>query len=169
MISFHICNVFSSSDDLLIKSSSRKTEFVCWQLLLVVWPQATQSWRLSSVQFSCSVVPNSLRPHGLQHARLPCPSPIPGACSNSCPSSRWSNPTILFSVVPFFSYLQSSPASGSFPISQFFAGSIPGSGRSPGERNGYPLQYSCLENSMDNGAWQATVQWVAKSWTLLND
>ena len=75
---------------------------------------------LSSVQFSCSVVPTSLRPHGLQRARLPCPSPTPGACSNSCPSSRWSNPTIVLSVVPFFSYLQSSPASGSFPMSQFF-------------------------------------------------
>ena len=71
--------------------------------------------------FSCSVVSNSLRPHELQHARLPCPSPTPGACSNSCPSSGWCHPTILFSVVPFSSCLQSFLASGSFPMSQFFA------------------------------------------------
>ena len=64
---------------------------------------------------------NSLRPHGLQHTRLPCPSPTPGACSHSCPSSWWCHLTILSSVVPFSSCLQSSPASGSFPMSQFFA------------------------------------------------
>ena len=56
---------------------------------------------LSSVQFSLSVVSNSLRPHEPQHGRLPCPSPTPGACSNSCPSSRWWHPTISFSVIPF--------------------------------------------------------------------
>ena len=70
-------------------------------------------------QFSCSVVSDSLQLHGPQHSRLPCPSPTPGACSNSCPSSRWCHPTISSSVVPF-SCLQSSPASGSFPMSQFF-------------------------------------------------
>ena len=59
--------------------------------------------------------------HGLQHARLPCPSPTPKACLNSCPSSRWCHPTISSSVVPFSSHLQSFPASGSFPVSQFFA------------------------------------------------
>ena len=74
----------------------------------------------SSVQFSCSVVSNLLQPRGLQHARLPCPSPTPEAGSNSCPSSRWCHPTILSSVFPFSSYLQSFPASGSFPMSQFF-------------------------------------------------
>ena len=63
---------------------------------------------------------DSLRPHGLQHARLPCPSPIPGAYPNSCPSSQWCYPTISPSVVPFSSLLQSFLASGSFPISQFF-------------------------------------------------
>ena len=57
---------------------------------------------------------DSLRPHGLQHARLPCPSPTPRACSNSCPSSWWCRPTISFSVIPFSSWLQSFPASGSF-------------------------------------------------------
>ena len=72
-------------------------------------------------QFSRSVVSDSLQPHGLQHARLPCPSPTPRAYSNSCPLSRWCRPVISSSVVPFSSCLQSFPASGSFQISQFFA------------------------------------------------
>ena len=63
---------------------------------------------------------DSLQLHGLQHARLPCPSPTPSACSNSCPMSQWCHPTISSSVVPFSSCLQSFPASGSFPRSQFF-------------------------------------------------
>ena len=70
--------------------------------------------------FSCSVVSDSLQSHGLQHARLPCQSPTPGACSNWCPSSWWCHPTVSSSVVPFSSCPQSSPASGSFPMSQFF-------------------------------------------------
>ena len=77
---------------------------------------------ISSVQFSCSVVSDSLRPHGLQHTRLPCPSPTLGACSNSCPLSRWCHWTISSSVEGD-SHLQSFPASGSFPVSQFFASS----------------------------------------------
>ena len=76
-------------------------------------------WR-TSVQFSYWVMSDSLRPHGLQHARLPCPSPAPRACSNSYPPSRWCHPTISSSVVPFSSCLQTFPASGSFPMSQFF-------------------------------------------------
>ena len=71
--------------------------------------------------FSCSVVLDSLPPRGLQHTRLPCPSPSPGACSNSCPFSWWCHPTILSSVIPFSSHLQSFPASESFQMSQFFA------------------------------------------------
>ena len=63
---------------------------------------------------------NSLRPHGLQHSKLPCPSSTPGACSNSCLSSQWCHPTISPSFIPF-SYLQSFPASRSFPMSPFFA------------------------------------------------
>ena len=74
----------------------------------------------SLVQFSLSVVSNSLQPHGLQHARPPCPSPTPGVYSNSCPLSQWCHPTISSSVIPF-SHLQSFPASGSFQMSQFFA------------------------------------------------
>ena len=61
---------------------------------------------------------DSLRPHGLQHTSLPCPSPTPRACSNSCPLSQWCHPTTSFFVIPF-SYLQTFPASGSFPMSQF--------------------------------------------------
>ena len=69
---------------------------------------------------SVAVVSNSLWPHGLQRTRLPCPSPTPGACSNSCPSSRWCHPTNSPSVIPFSSCLQSFPASGSFLRCQFF-------------------------------------------------
>ena len=100
---------------------------------------AAQEWRVSrsqenanqsqdeillhtySVQFSCSVMSDSLQPRWLQHTRFPCPSPTPGACSNSCPSSQWCHPTISSSVVPFSSHLPSFPASGSFLVSQFFA------------------------------------------------
>ena len=73
------------------------------------------------LQFSSAAQSSpTLRPHGLQHVRLPCPSPTPGAYSNSCPSHRWCHPTISSSVIPFSSLLQSFPASGSFPMSQFF-------------------------------------------------
>ena len=79
--------------------------------------------KISSVQFSCSVVSNSLRPHEPQHARPPYPSPISRACSNSCPLSCWYHPTISSSVIPFSSQLQSFPASRSFPRSLFFTSS----------------------------------------------
>jgi len=76
------------------------------------------SWEstVSSVQFSCSVVSDCFWPHGLQHARLPCPLPTPRACSHSRPSSRWCHPTISSSFVPFSSCLQSCPAPRSFPM-----------------------------------------------------
>ena len=77
--------------------------------------------RLSpSAEFSHSVVSDSLQPHGLQHYRLPWPSPSPGVCSNSCPSSWWCHPSISSSVIPFSSCLQSFLASRSFQISQCF-------------------------------------------------
>ena len=76
---------------------------------------------MSSVQFSRSVVSNSLQPHGLQHSRPSCPSPTPRVCSHSGPSIRWCHPTISSSVIPFSSCLQSFPASGSFSMSQLFA------------------------------------------------
>ena len=74
-----------------------------------------------SVQFSCSVVSDSLQPHGLKHARFPCPSATSGDCSNSCPLSKWCHAIISCSINPFSSCLQSFPASGSFPVSQLFA------------------------------------------------
>ena len=70
--------------------------------------------------FICSVVSDSLWPHRLQHARLPCPSPTPRACSNSCPLSQWCHPFISSSAIPFSSCLPSFPSSGSFPMSQLF-------------------------------------------------
>ena len=73
-----------------------------------------------SLLFSNSVVSDSLWPHGLQHARLPCPSPSPQACLNICPLSRWCHPTVSSSVIPFSSCFQSFPASGSFPMSPLF-------------------------------------------------
>ena len=76
---------------------------------------------LLSLLFSHSVSSNSLLPHELQHIRTPCPSSTPGAYSNSCPSSRWCHPTILSSVIPFPSCLQSFPAPGSVPMSLFFS------------------------------------------------
>ena len=76
--------------------------------------------QFSSVQFSRSVVSDSLWPHESQHARPPCPSPTPGVHPNSCPSSQWCHPATSSSVVPFSSCLQSLPASGSFPMSQLF-------------------------------------------------
>ena len=90
-----------------------------FRVILLQWPMG-MGYRVfeGSVQFSHSVISDSLLHHGLQHARLPCPSPTPGACSNSCPSSQWCHPTS--SVVPFSSCPQSFPASGSFQMSQFF-------------------------------------------------
>ena len=76
--------------------------------------------KFSSVQFSHSVVSNSLRPHEPQHVKPPCPPPTPGVHPNPCPLSRWYNPVISSSVVPFSSCPQSFPASGSFPMSQLF-------------------------------------------------
>ena len=88
----------------------------------VIWvPNLPRHSSRISVQFSHSVVSDFLPPHGLQHARPPCPSPTPGVYSNSYPLSRWCHPTILSSVIPFPSCLQSFPSSRSFPMSQLFA------------------------------------------------
>ena len=102
-----------------------KKEFIVVELLYIAVlvssveqsESAISVHQFSSVTQSC----RTLWPHGLQHARLPCPSPTPGAGSNSCPLSQWCHPTILSSVIPFSSCLQSFPKSGSFPRSQFFA------------------------------------------------
>ena len=89
--------------------------------VLIRWPRKTMDTRISSVQFSHSVLSDSLRPHEPQHTRPPCPSPTPRVYSNSCPSSQWCHPAISSSVVPFSSCPQSLPASGSFAMSQLFA------------------------------------------------
>ena len=89
--------------------------------------EATQL-QFSSVQFSCSVVSNSLQPHESQHSRPPCPSPTPGVYPNSYPPSWWCHPAISSSAVPFSSCPQSLPASGSFPMSQLFASSSQSTG-----------------------------------------
>ena len=87
----------------------------CW---LTLWSRQLNriSLQFSSVAQSCL----TLQPHGLQHSRPPCPLPTPGVYSSSCPLSQWCHPTISCSVVPFSSCPQSFPASGSFPMSQFF-------------------------------------------------
>ena len=100
-------------------------ELWCWiRLLRVPWTarRSNQSIlkEIRSVPFGRSVVSNSLGPHGLQHSRPPCPSPVPEACWNSRPLSWWCHPTILYSVVHFSSRLQSFLASGSFQMSQLF-------------------------------------------------
>ena len=85
------------------------------------WEVPWRRDRLSSVQFSRSVMSDSLRSHGLQHTRPPCPPPSPRVYSNSCPFSEWCHPTVSSSVVPFSSCPHSFPASGSFPMNQLFA------------------------------------------------
>ena len=108
--------------------------------------------QFSSIQYSHSVVSNSLRPCGLQHTRLPCPSPTPGAFSNSCPLSWWCHLTILSSVVHFSSCLQSFPTSRSFPVSQFFA--------SGGQSIGVSASSSVLPvNTQDWSPWGWT-DWI---------
>ena len=115
MCTHSVCNTLGISDSFQIKCHFLRENFL--SLYLTRYPTPIY---LFSVQFSCSVVSNSLQPHGLQHARLPYPSTTPGACSNSWPLSQWCHPTISSSVIPFSSCLQSFPASGSFPVSQFF-------------------------------------------------
>ena len=91
------------------------------EILLNLFPKVFLGNSFSSVPFSRSVMSGSLRPHESQHARPPCPSPIPGVHSDSCSSSQWCHPAISSSVVPFSSCPQSLPASESFPMSQLFA------------------------------------------------
>ena len=92
------------------------TGWILEALQIQKWSKWERWW---SVQFSRSVLSDSLQPYGL-HTRPPCPSPTPWDCSSLCPLSQWCHPTISSSVVPFSSHLQSFPASGSFPKSQFF-------------------------------------------------
>ena len=107
----------------------------------------------SSVRFSCSVVSDSLRPHELQHARPPCPSPIPRVHSDSSPSSQWCHPAISSSVVPFSSYPQSLPASESFPMSQLFAWG--------GQSTGVSALASFLPNNTQNWSPLEWTGWIS--------
>ena len=128
---------------------------------------------LNSKVHVCSVVSNSLWSHGLQPARLLCPSRSPRVCSNSCLLSWWCH-LIISSSATQFCCLQTFPASGLLGWSSgkenLLAnagatgdmGLIPGWGRFPGRRHGNPLQYSCMGNPMDREAWWATVQEAAK-------
>ena len=102
------------------------------------------------VQFSHSVVSNSLRPHGLQHTRPPCPSPTPGAYSNSWPSSQWCHPTTSSSLIHFSSCPQIFPASGSFPKSRLFASGGPSIGASA----------SAAVLPMNNQDWYVLSDWL---------
>ena len=102
--------------------------------------------------FSHSVVSDSFQPHGLQHTRIPCPSPSPGTCSNSCPLNWWCHPTISSSVIPFSSCIQSFPASGSFLMSQFFA--------SGGQSIGASASASVLPMNIQD--------WFPLRWTVWN-
>ena len=106
------------------KPNCRKFFSPLFPLILNVWfhhfhftIQMLIKAQFTSVQFSCSVVSDSLQPHESQHARPPCPSPTPRAYPNSCPLNWWCHTTILSSVIPFSSHNQSFPASGSFQIS----------------------------------------------------
>ena len=90
------------------------------QSFVHIFPHACDAFSLLLL-FSCQVVSDSLRPHGLWHARLPCPSPSPRVCPSSCPLNHWCHPTISSSVILLSFYLQSFPAAGSFPVSHLFS------------------------------------------------
>ena len=104
------------------------------------------------VQFSHSVLSNSFQPHGLEHARLPCPSPTPRACSSSYPFSRWCHTTISSSVVPFSSHLQYFPASGSFQMSQLLT--------SGGQSIGVSVSASVLPSNYYSGLIFFMMDWL---------
>ena len=135
-----------------------------------------------SVQFSCSVVSDSLWPHESQHARPPCPSPTPGVYPNSGPSSRWCHPAISSSVVPFSSCHQSLPASVSFPVSQLFAQrwpkywsfslSISPSNEHPGLIS-FRMDWlhllavqGTLKNLLQHHSWKASILWCSAFFTV---
>ena len=118
----------------LLKTLKIELSFDLATPLLSIYPEKTVIQK-GSVEFSLFVMSNSLGPHGLQHARPPCPSPTPGVFSNSCLLNQWCHPTISSSVIPFSSRLQSFPASGSFQMSQFF----PSGGQSIGVSASAPV------------------------------
>ena len=119
----------------------------------MIWETSIETRIFSSVQFSRSVMSDSLRPHELQHARPPCPSPTPRVHSNSCPLSRWCHPANSTSVIPFSSCPQSLPASESFPMSQLFAWGGQSTGVSP-------LASFLPKNTQDWSPWEWT-GWIS--------
>ena len=125
---------------------------------MVSGPYASQMnfikiYNLKNNSFQSLVLSNSLRPHGLQNARPPCPSPTPRVYSNSCPLSRWCHPTISSSVVPFSSCPQSLPASGSFPMSQLFA--------SGGQSTGVSASASVLPMNTQDSSPLGWTGWIS--------
>ena len=144
---------------LLEKEMATHSSVLVWR---IPWTKDPNS--LSWGQFSCSVVSDSLRPHGLQHSRLPSPSPAPRAYSNSYPLSWWCHPTISSSVDPVSSRLQSFPAPESFPVNQFFSSS--------GQSIGVSASASVLPMNIKNwcplGSCLMSCR-ITKSWTWLND
>ena len=175
MITWRFCIWYLCQNSNMIVPVAREAGklFICAQLILgpyykawrggCVWEATSRichvdqaTWeRISSVHFSHSVVSNSLRPHGLQQARFPCPSPTPRAYSNSCPLGRWCHPTISSSVIPFFSSLQSFPDSGSFQVSQFFA--------SGGQSIGVSASASVLPMNIQEWFPLGWTSWISKS------
>ena len=117
------------------------------------WKDAQHHQSFSSVQFSCSVMSDSLQPHESQHARPPCPSPTPRVYSNSRPLSRWCHPAISSSVVPFSSCPQSLPASGSFPMSQTFTWD--------GQSTGASASASVLPMNTQDGSPLGRAGWIS--------
>ena len=158
-------------DLLCFRKSEEFVHRLCWSKLIyqVLWGQEVRfPWfwlqgseecflQFRSVQFSHSVVSDPLWPHGLQHARPPCPSPTPRIYSNPCPLSRWCHPTISSSIVPFSSRLQSFPASRSFQISQLFA---------TGDQSiGVSASTSVLPMNIQDWfplAWTGWISWLSK-------
>ena len=130
-------------------------EYVVWEkrewedipISKIIYIREVQGWGVS-VQLRCSVLSDSLWPHGLQHARPPCPSLTPGVHSDSCPLSQWCHPTISSPVFPFSSCFQSFPASGPFPMSQFFAS------------GGQSIRVSALASSEYSGLISFRIDWL---------
>ena len=128
-----------------------------------LWGHGRSHWTTFQISYckllySCSVMSNSLRPHGLRHARPACPLLCPRVCSNSCPLNQWCHPTILSSVIPFSSCLQSFPASGSSPMNRFFASGGQSIGTSVSEsvlpmniQDGFPLGWTGLISLLFKG------------------
>ena len=131
---------------------------MCYSVSLLVMSPHLKKIR-KYVQFSCSIMSDSLQPHEPQHARPSCPSPTPGVHPNPCPSSQWCHPTISSSVVPLSSCSQSFPASGSFPVSQFF--------ESGGQSIGVSASTSVLPMNTQDWSTLRWTGWISlQSWGL---